>query len=191
MFVEVCSTKILQASGALHVYYKMSRTDTSSARTEEVEATSSEDETFSEVDDDSLESDSQQAENTLSQFLALDRFLVPLDAKACSYCEEKECARVSVRIFIPGTNSRRVRNHYNHPQNKAIIPVCKLFFDRLQNSYHSTLSPQTEEGKTRAFIILATAGFVFQKYYLVTPHCVRYFYHVKRTRLSHRFDFQE
>ena len=150
--------------------------------------------TYSEEAGNFSEEDSQQveenpAEGSLAHFLARDRFLVPLDAQECSFCEQKECARVSVRVFIPGTNSRGVRNHYDHPQNKAILPVCKEFFDQLQNASYSQLSSSTDEGSTRPFVILATAGFVFQKYYLVTRRCVNYFYHVKRTRLSHRFDF--
>lgn len=149
-----------------------------------------------EMDDEVLtDSESQQDQDPLPDdeppgpFPARDRFLVPLDAKGCFYCEQKECARVFVRVFIPGTNSRGIRNHYDHPQNKAILPICKSFFDQLQSASCSGLPADTERGRTRPYIILANAGVVFQKYYLPTVRCTRYFYHIKRVRLAHRFEF--
>lgn len=140
------------------------------------------------------ESESQEAEDVPPEavpapFQTRDRFLVPLDTRGCFFCDEKQCARVFVRVFIPGTNSRGTRNHYDHPQNGAILPICKAFFTQLQDACHSNLSAETEEGRTRPYIILACAGLVFQKYYLPDAPCTRYFHHIKRVRLSHRFDF--
>lgn len=144
-------------------------------------------------DDESKESDpvhtpEEEAKTAVSVYQTIDHFVIPLDIKTCLYCKKTACARVAVRIFIPGRNSFGRRNHYAHRQNRAIVPVCKQFFNEIVDAEYSELEETLPGKSVRQYIMLCSAGNCFRKYYLLTPKAIRYYCHLKYTRLSHRFD---
>ena len=117
----------------------------------------------------------------------LERYFVPLDRKKCMYCRSECFDRVLVNVFIPGTNSKGVKNTWKHPQNNAVIPLCKHFFDKLVNAGKQSELETAEGELVTQYIMVRLAGVMFQKYWLVDNAMINYFRHVKKIRLSMKF----